>query len=464
MPYDYKDKRKNINQLNKYMLAKTLSMFEYENLPETMPAREFEKLLQSQGFAFVAKVDGEIYALNGGLGGVTDAYGNATLITIANPYLKYYATLDVKKDGVLVRNDDMQMGLLQYFEKQNTLLAESDINMVVWGYNSRTQKLISAPDDKTKESADLYMKKIIDGDLSIIGENTLFDGIKLQSTTGGANVTITQMVEFNQYLKASMYNEVGLSANFNMKRERLISSELDASEDSLFPLVYNMMENRLKAVKAINEMFGTNIKVGFGSVWALKNKELVDGVVDNGQLPDATNTGSENNVTDSTTDVSDNGKPDEQESGTEQNGNGKPEQTNADTGTDNGNDNGSENNVTDSTTDVSDNGKPDEQNGNGKPEQTNADTGTDNGNDNGSEGKATDPDLNVDNNPDNGKNEDEQEQRQSDNQNSGKDSGDDSESEKTVEELQAVIDCPDSSDEDKQAARELIEELKNEKV
>ena len=56
--------------------------------------------------------------------------------------------------------------------------------------------------------------------------------------------------------------------------------------------------------------------------------------------------------------------------------------------------------------------------------------------------------------------EDEQEQRQSDNQDSGNDSGNDSESEKTIEELQAIIDSPDSSDEDKQAARELLNEIK----
>lgn len=419
MAYDYKAKQKNVKQLNNYMLAKTLSMFEYENLPDTLPACEFEKLLQIHGFAFVTKVNGEIYAFNGGLGGVNDAYGNATQITISNPYLKYNATLDLKKDGVLVRNDDMQMGLLQYFEKQNTLLAESDINMVLWGYNSRTQKLISAPDDKTKESADVYMKKIIDGDLSVIGENALFDGVKMQSSTGGANITITQMIEYNQYLKASMYNEVGLSANFNMKRERLISSELDAAEDSLFPLVYNMMENRLKAVAAINEMFGTDIKVGFGSVWALKNKELVDGVVDNGQLPDATNTG-DGDVTDSSIDVSDNGKQDEPESGTEQDGSGESVQTNTDAGTENGNDNG------------------------GKGSASEVDLSVDN---------------NPDNNPDNGENEDEQRKRQSDNQNIDEDSGNDSEQEKQITDLQAIIDNPDSSDEDKQAANDLLAEL-----
>lgn len=55
MPYDYKAKTRNINQLNKYMLAKTLSMFEYQGLPETIPQRELERLLQTNGYAFITK-------------------------------------------------------------------------------------------------------------------------------------------------------------------------------------------------------------------------------------------------------------------------------------------------------------------------------------------------------------------------------------------------------------------------
>ena len=104
MPYDYKAKTKNVRQLNYYMLAKTLSMFEYENLPATIPARELEKLLQRGGYAFITKSpDGELYAFTGGLGGETDVYGNATQIVIANTALKYHATLDIKKDGLLYR-------------------------------------------------------------------------------------------------------------------------------------------------------------------------------------------------------------------------------------------------------------------------------------------------------------------------------------------------------------------------
>ena len=382
MPYDYKEKTRNINQLNKYMLAKTLSMFEYQGLPETIPQRELERLLQTNGYAFITKApDGELYAFSGSLGGTErDPYGQPTQITIANVALNFNKTLDLNKDGVLLRNDDLRIGVMPVFEKCNTLLVENDVNMVMWGFNSRIQKLITAPDDKSKESADLYMKKIIDGDLSIIGDNAMFDGVKMQAPAASSGAGVQQMIEYQQYIKSEMFNEVGLSSNFNMKRERLISSEVDQAEDSLFPLVYNMMENRISGIAALNETFGLNIKVGFGSVWALKNKKLVDGVVD---LPNETDT-------------------------------------------DNGN----------------------------VGEGSASDTDPDNGQENNA-------DSNSDNDLNNGGSEDEQEQRQSDNQDSGNDSGNDSESEKTIAELQAVIDSPDSSDEDKNAAQELLDELKS---
>ncbi|MHA4750820.1 hypothetical protein ACX0FG_15995, partial [Enterococcus faecium] len=65
----------------------------------------------------------------------------------------------------------------------------------------------------------------------------------------------------------------------------------------------------------------------------------------------------------------------------------------------------------------------------------------------------------TDNNQDNqeGLN-DEQEQRESDNSNNSDNSGNDSESEKEIADLQAVIDNPESSEADKQAALELLNE------
>ena len=284
MTYDYKAKAKNVIIQNNYMLAKTLSMFEWENLPDTIPYKELEKLLQVNGFAFITKVNGELYAFNGGLGGVPDVYGNPTEIAISNPALNFNKTLDLKKDGVLIINDDFQLGLIPLFNRYNTFLVENDINMMMYGYNSRTQKLISASDDKTKQSAQLAVKKAIDGDIEIIGESAIFDGIKVHSGVNASGVSITNLTEFHQYIKASLYNEIGLSANFNMKRERLTAGEIEVGEDSNYPFVYNMLKCRVKAVEHLNEMFSLEINVDFGSVWAKSSKEVIDDKVEPDEL------------------------------------------------------------------------------------------------------------------------------------------------------------------------------------
>lgn len=279
--YDYKAKKTNIDRECRYMLAKTNSMFEYSGLPATIPARDLERMLQSNGSVFVTEHEGNLYALTGGMGGELDAYYNPTTIIVANPWLKLNKQYNIHTDGVLMRSDSMEMGLLEMYQKYCTLLVENDINMVMYGYNSRMQKMLSAPDDKTRKSAETFMSKLVDGDLSVIADNAMFEGLKVHTDKSGSSDTVKSLIEFQQYTKASLMNEIGLAVNVNMKRERSVASEIEMQQDTAFPLVYDMMARRQEAVKAINEKYGTNIKVGFGSVWAVNIKEFADGVVDN---------------------------------------------------------------------------------------------------------------------------------------------------------------------------------------
>lgn len=281
--YDFKNKTGNLKALNIQMLNKTIQMFEYENLPDSIPHYELEKQLQQNGYTFITEVDDVLYALSGSLGGEQDAYGNYTQFTVANPYLKLNKTYDVNSDGVLVSNDFFRCGLVEIFKRYNSLIIENEISSVFWLYNSRAQQTMSAGDDNTKQSAETYFKKLVDGDFSVISEDTLLETLNVHNTNKSGSLSVTQFTEFNQYIKSMMYNEVGLSLNHNMKRERLVSSELDQSEDSLFTLVYSMMSCRIEAVQKINEKYGTEIKVDFGSVWSHKRKQLVDGEIENEQ-------------------------------------------------------------------------------------------------------------------------------------------------------------------------------------
>lgn len=265
-----RDKDTAVTEFMANTLAKTQSMFEYEGLPDSIPQKELERLLQTTGNAFVTSVDGVLYALSGGKGGEPDVYGRATLYTVANPALKLNKTYGIQKDGVLIENDSNGESLLPLIGRYAVLHTDGLISLNTASILTRITMLISASDDKTKQSAEEFLRKIQDGEFSIIGENAFFKGVNMQTAPTTNSVYITQLIELIQYYKASMYNELGLNANYNMKRERLNLGEVSMNVDVLLPYVDNMLKERQNAVEKINEMFDTEISVKLASSWGLE--------------------------------------------------------------------------------------------------------------------------------------------------------------------------------------------------
>ena len=148
-----------------------------------------------------------------------------------------------------------------------TLLAENVITLRTADIMLRVVALLSAPDDKTKIAAEQYLKDLENGKLGVIGENRFFDGVKMQSPPSNNGSYLTQFIELQQYYKGSFFNEIGLSASFNMKREAIGEGEATLNEDTLAPLIDTMLECRQEDVSRLNDLFGLNIKVDFDSSW-----------------------------------------------------------------------------------------------------------------------------------------------------------------------------------------------------
>ena len=265
--YNYKDKSRNVDNLIKYMLNRSNIMFQYHNLPDSIPSREIELLLQTNGFGVFIEVEGKYYIVNGGLGGEPDVYNMPTEAVISIPALKLNKTYKINEDCIVIPNDSMYLGLLPMYAKYCTLMNENEMTMLLATVNKRIQHLLSANDDNTIESAKNFLKKVFDGEIGVIGESKLFESLKVNTTSATSQVSMKDLFEYEQYLKASMYNEIGLSANFNMKRERLSSSEVEANTDNLYPLVDDMLNSRRKGLEKVNEMFGLDIQVEFNSSW-----------------------------------------------------------------------------------------------------------------------------------------------------------------------------------------------------
>lgn len=261
-----------------YMLARTQAMFEYDDLPKTIPQRNLEIMLQLNGNIFWKSVNGKEYVFTGGLGGEPDVYYEPTIYTIANPALNYSNNCKINDDGVLIRNDSFGVGLLPMFKKYASLLTENEITMRVCDITTRMAFLLSAADDRTKTSAEKFIERIYDGHLGVISDNAFLESLKVNPTTTNNAIRLTDLIEYQQYLKAAWFNDLGINANYNMKRESISPDEAQLNDDALLPLVDDMLKMRKEGIDKVNEMFGHDIKVRLSSAWLKEQmQQLVPG-------------------------------------------------------------------------------------------------------------------------------------------------------------------------------------------
>lgn len=312
--YNFQDKEKVLKDYVDYDLNRTTQMFKYDNLPVNIDPIRMELALQTHGYGcilhlneedmkldepFVHKLETGVYVLWGGVGGILDFNQDFTKITVAHPLLKQSKELIINEDCVLLRNDTLMAGLLPLLEKYNSLLVENDLTIKIATIQSRILSLITAGNDTGYNSAQEFLKKIEKGDLGIIHDNgfDIDSQIKALPYSGTANNMLTNLIELEQYLKASKLNDLGLTANYNMKRESINSTEAQLGHDSLLPLIDDMLHCREQAWNKANELFGLDVKVNLHSGWEQLHEDIAmtDGIdpIEGSSFSDKVNTTNE---------------------------------------------------------------------------------------------------------------------------------------------------------------------------
>ena len=292
------DKHGLLKQFKDAQLNKSLTMFEWNNLPETLPAVELEKMLQINGYAVIAEYQGKVYAFQGGFSG-QDVYNRPTKVIVNNPALQNNSTYTINEDCIVIMNDDMKQGLIKIYEYFGQRLIENQITMLMTDYNLRMPFTISSSDDATTQSAKEYLNKIIDGSLGVIGEQKLFKALSVTPTNNKTTASFADLYGYQQFIIAQLNNTIGLATNNNMKRERLTTNEIEINKNASYPLVDNMLKNRQQAVEKINSMFGLDITVGYSSIWGLDNSNSKVITDDKNDANDIGGNGDANTVDDS---------------------------------------------------------------------------------------------------------------------------------------------------------------------
>lgn len=296
-----KDKKASSRAYYRYLLSRLLRMFQYKNLPDTIPHEILDRYLMEFGIACITKVNDKLYVFSGNLGGTQDVYYRPTEFIIANPHIvtpdgqEFTANVKVFNNigqpittlpsedpslvdqpqpdtvGVLMRNDLDWVGLHPLIARYAYLMSENTLTLRTADVMLRVLALITAKTDSEKASALEYLKSIEKGELGVIGESAFHEGINLQSPPSNNGSYLTQFIEYQQYLKGSFFNEIGLSANYNMKREAIGTGESTLDTDAILPLCDNMLLSRREDLEKVNQLYNTDISVEFSSSW-LENR------------------------------------------------------------------------------------------------------------------------------------------------------------------------------------------------
>lgn len=282
------DKERLIRKYFNEEMVEILSMFKYSNLPKTINERTLELMILG-GYAPVFKKGNEVYNGVGKMGGRLDYRYIPENGTFTNTYLNYSKLLKVitplnvdeidesnAEDYVcIIPNDYLYYGIIDALREYAEFQTECDLTLKQLLYHLRLPFIASTNDNNVKGAFDTLIANIVKGKNpdAVLG-NALYDALKTYPMDNSVQGRIKEVIEAKQYKKAQFENRFGLGTNYNMKRESLTDSEVDADSDTLLPTPDEMLRVRKDALELLNKAFGTNINVEFASAWEIRRKAI----------------------------------------------------------------------------------------------------------------------------------------------------------------------------------------------
>lgn len=237
-----------------------ISMFEWQNLPDTVDSRFLELSLFSTGMAVFFKDDELGYlALQTMIGGNLDVY-NVPKIRRAYATNGFNMPLS-ENDSVIIWNNMLRTNCLTDIELFARRLYECDRTIDVNIKAQKTPVAILCDENQRLTMINMYAK--YDGNEPFIFGAKDLDIKNIQAIATGAPFVADKIMQ----TKIQIWNEamtyLGISNVNFQKKERLVTDEVTRNMGSTVSSRYTRLEMRKKACKDINKMFGLNVNVEY---------------------------------------------------------------------------------------------------------------------------------------------------------------------------------------------------------
>ena len=266
------------------MLTLAENVFEFENLPDFIDVAFLnKKLLRDGSIAFFKDEYLGVIALPYTVMGTLDIYQRPQKIMAIAPNGSYRRELNPDEYVIMYDNNGrypLFLDITQYAERIALDTRTIDINIL----QQRTPRFWKTSSDKERSIRDIINN--VDGleNTVLTYEDINLDDIQLilePAPYVADKIDIQKEKLWNEFLRL-----IGI-ANMNFqKKERNIKDEVLASQGGTIASRYSRFEPRQKAIKQINEKFGTNINVRYYDGIPTSEKDVINDIEESEVIED----------------------------------------------------------------------------------------------------------------------------------------------------------------------------------
>ena len=252
------------------LIREVSNLFEWENLPDSIPQDFLEYTLITEGrVMFFYELDTFGYmCLPCGVQGYNVYRRPVTAFAVApntdgyktryerNIVYKYTPDIDPSKGCVLIENiygGQPLIDVINFYALRMAMVQQAFDTNCLW---QNVPVIFPVPDQDTRLSIERLFADIYSGKPWVIVDNFLMAGEKpIQAGVTPVPFLLDQLLDALNELRAKWHEEIGINTAGADKKERLLTDEVNANNQAIKTTLQIMLSQREKACEEISNLF-----------------------------------------------------------------------------------------------------------------------------------------------------------------------------------------------------------------
>lgn len=242
-----------------WCLKKIFGRFEFTGLPDEWDFDYFLTTLFLEGHLAITDTSMGVLPLRCGLSGL-NVFSHPTTAVIANPILGSFER-EIDTDCALVKLQYDYAGCGWMLQRYATMLAMCDSGIAVNLMNSKVASVFMAESKNQAETMKKMYDEISRGKPAVFVREGTLTKDNVYSMHVKENYIADQIQQTKGEIIDEFLTEIGYKNANSDKRERLISSEVNANNEEVRGSVEHWLETMREGLKRANELYSLNLAV-----------------------------------------------------------------------------------------------------------------------------------------------------------------------------------------------------------